>query len=67
MTIDRTMERSASPRDAYMIVGNKKVFCVPKVTDHMCGNSGVLGVRPVPIAEADEHMDAPYGSNDDTV
>ncbi len=67
MTIDRTTEMSTSPRDAYMIVGNKKVFCMPKVTNNMCDNSGVLGVRPVPIAEADEHMNAPYGSDDDTV
>ena len=61
------MGMSTSPRDAYMIVGDKKVFCMPKVTDSMCDNSGVLGARPVPVAEADEQLPAPYGSNEENV
>ncbi len=62
------MEMSTSPRDAYMVVGDKKVFSVPPaVTDLTCGNSGVLGVRSVPIAEADEQFPARYGSADGSV
>ena len=67
-SIDRNLVVSSSPRDAFLLVGDKKVFSVPaSVTDIKCDNSGVLGDRPVPIAEADEHMNAPYGSDDDTV
>ncbi len=50
-----------------MIVGNKKVFCMPKVTDHMCDKSGVLGARPLHIDEADEHLRASYGSDEETI
>ncbi len=54
-TIDRTTVVSTSPHDAFLLVGDKKVFSVPPaVTDLTCGNSGVLGVRSVSIAEADE-------------
>ncbi len=41
------------------------MFSVPaSVTNNKCDNSGVLGVRPVPVAEADEQLPAPYGSNE---
>ncbi len=68
MTIDRTTVVSARPRDAFLMVGDKKVFSLPPaVTDLTCGNSGVLGVRSVPIAEADEQFPARYGSVDESV
>ena len=59
---------SSSPNDAFLLVGDKKLFSVPaSVTNNKCDNSGILGVRPVPIAEADEQLPALYGSDENNV
>ncbi len=57
---------AAEPRDTkFMIVDNKCVFDAPQFLNLSCDISGVLGDRLVPIAEADEHLDAHYGSTND--